>query len=961
MEGQMNASRVVSGVVLAAFLGLSPGASAQVQRGSIYGNVTDNSGAVLPGATVQLTSTQTAARETVTGAQGEFRFENLDPGEYNLRVTLASFTPYVRERVIVGVGTNVELKMEMSVAGVQEEVRVTAETPMLDTRTQGNVAHFDQAMLNEVPTARDPWALLQFVPGVQLDRINVGGSESGQQSVFSARGDDGTNTMWNIDGVTITDPAAIGSSPTYYDFSTFEEVQFTTSGQDPRQQTAGLGINFVTKRGTNDFRGQARLYFTHDDLQGTNIPSDLEALGFRGNGIAQIAEYGGDIGGPILRDRLWFWGAWAKNDIRQIAITGRPDDTELDNTSAKVNAQLATSNEFNFFYYRGEKTKIGRNAGVTRPPETTWDQTGPTSIFKFEDSHVFGPALMLSGKFAYIDGGFSFQPQGGMNAQLWRDFGGGNVNHGSYYQYVTDRPQYQTNVDGSWYAGRNELRFGFQYRRTPVSSITRWPGNQTWSIVNLEALDIPSGIGWAEITRAADVQLEMNTTSFYVGDIVTLGYWTINAGARFDRQNGENLPSTGPANDLAPGIVPALNYPGAPPVFTWNDVSPRIGATYRVNDSTIVKASYGMFAEQLRSTYVAFDNPVQLAAIEYYFQDANGDNIPQAGELLTATGSSYGIDPDNPSAPFSPNQVDPDLRAPLTHSVVAGVEHELARNLTVGVNGGWGYITRTIWAPFRDLTRTDYVQTGVAGSAGGVTSDTPVYELREGVSLPPGRGIFLTNRDGYHIQSWNVDFVATKRLADRWMLRGSFTVQNNQEYFDDPNLALQDPTSRAVTTETPLFIPPSPAFDGGIVATSAGGGSGPRGDVFIHSRWSYSAMAMYQLPWDVSLAGTVYGRQGYPNPEYISVNRGALGTQTQVLVDADLDNLRYDSVHMVDLRAQKAFKMGRLNATLDVDLFNAFNTNTTLQQNRQADSTTFRQAREIIAPRVLRFGFRLMF
>ena len=254
------------------------------------------------------------------------------------------------------------------------------------------------------------------------------------------------------------------------------------------------------------------------------------------------------------------------------------------------------------------------------------------------------------------------------------------------------------------------------------------------------------------------------------------------------------------------------------------------------------------------------------------------------------------------------------------------------------------------------------MQVGTAGSAGGVTSDTPVYELREGAELPTGRGILLTNREGYHIRSWNLDFVATKRLADRWMLRGSFTVQNTQEFFDDPTLALQDPTSRAVTTETPLFIPPSPALDGGIVATSAGGGSGPRGDVFIHAKWSYSALAMYQLPWwDVSLAGTVYGHQGYPNPEYISVNRGALGTQTQVLVTPDLDSVRYPDVHVVDLRAQKAFKLARLNATFDVDLFNAFNANTVLQQDRQADSSSFRQAREIIAPRVLRFGLRLTF
>jgi hypothetical protein len=120
-------------------------------------------------------------------------------------------------------------------------------------------------------------------------------------------------------------------------------------------------------------------------------------------------------------------------------------------------------------------------------------------------------------------------------------------------------------------------------------------------------------------------------------------------------------------------------------------------------------------------------------------------------------------------------------------------------------------------------------------------------------------------------------------------------------------------------------------------------------------------MALSQLPGEVRVAGTVYGRQGYPNPEYISVNRGGLGTQTQVIASPDLDAVRYDDVHMVDLRAQKAFRMGPVNATFDVDLFNAFNNNTVLQQNRQADSTTFRQAREIIAPRVLRFGVRLMF
>ena len=114
----MRASRVTALLAIALLLGLAPSAAAQVQRGAIYGTVTDASGAVLPGAVVQLTSPLTGTREAVTGTQGEFRFENLDPGEYNLRVALSGFTPLVRENVSVGVGTNVDLRMEMSVAGV---------------------------------------------------------------------------------------------------------------------------------------------------------------------------------------------------------------------------------------------------------------------------------------------------------------------------------------------------------------------------------------------------------------------------------------------------------------------------------------------------------------------------------------------------------------------------------------------------------------------------------------------------------------------------------------------------------------------------------------------------------------------------------------------------------------------------------------------------------------------------
>ena len=160
-------------IVHAAYLALALPCAAQVQRGAIYGTVQDATGAVLPGVALQLTSTLTAPRETTAGEQGEFRFPDLDPGPYTLRATLDGFAPLLRPNILVGVGGNVEIRIEMVIADVAEVVNVDAATPVLDVRRQGNVTNFDQVMLNEIPTARDPWALMQHLPGVSISRPNV--------------------------------------------------------------------------------------------------------------------------------------------------------------------------------------------------------------------------------------------------------------------------------------------------------------------------------------------------------------------------------------------------------------------------------------------------------------------------------------------------------------------------------------------------------------------------------------------------------------------------------------------------------------------------------------------------------------------------------------------------------------------------------------------------------------------
>ena len=587
---------------------------------------------------------------------------------------------------------------------------------------------------------------------------------------------------------------------------------------------------------------------------------------------------------------------------------------------------------------------------MDRPPETTWNQQGPTNIYKVEGSQIFGPALILSAKFAYVDLEFGLTPQSGLNAQVYRDFAA-QIWHGGFLYSASNRAQYQTQVDGNWSRGRHDVTFGLHQRRTSSNEVSGWPGDGTTTVINLERQGVPTGVGFANITRAGVSSSSTSTWSGYIGDVIALNRWTFNLGLRFDRQRGRNEASGAPANGLAPSILPALEYPGGPEIG-WDDFSPRLGVTYRLTDTTILRGSYARFASQLTSSLITFDNAAGSGSIQYFFRDANGDHLAQTSELMGPTGTVSGVNPADPSAPYSPNQVDPELTAPSVQTVMAGVEREVMPNFSVAINLGHGYMSSATWPPFIGLGREDFVEYRTAGSAGGVTSSTPVYRLVSGTSLPPGSGRMLSNRDGYHQRYWNIDLVGTKRLANRWMVRGFLTLQQQREYFDEPALSIQDPTPRY---ESQAAVA-SGFLDGGLAVNAQA-----LSEFVINAKWIYSVAGLYELPWGLNVAGTVYGRQGYPAFETITVNRpDGLGL-TGVLVDPDLDASRYSSVHLVDLRIQKTLAWRRVRTTLDFDLFNAFNSGVVLRQFREATAMTFRRPQEIVAPRLARVGLQMRF
>ena len=241
-------------------------AGAQVSSGIIAGTIKDEQGGVLPGVSVILSGADRSAAFT-TETDGRFRFLNLPPGTYTVSAELPGFSKIVREDLTVAVGSNLDLTFTLKVATVQETITVSGESPIVDSKAMGTATNFSQAELDKIPTSRDPWALLRTVPGVMVDRVNIAGNETGQQSNFQSKGTRPADAVWTLDGVVVTDMAAIGASPAYFNYDNFEEIQISTAGQDIKQPTGGVGLNFVVKRGTNAYRGGVRGFFTNDALE----------------------------------------------------------------------------------------------------------------------------------------------------------------------------------------------------------------------------------------------------------------------------------------------------------------------------------------------------------------------------------------------------------------------------------------------------------------------------------------------------------------------------------------------------------------------------------------------------------------------------------------------------------------------------------------------------------------------
>jgi Carboxypeptidase regulatory-like domain/TonB-dependent Receptor Plug Domain len=957
-------------LLLALCLTVAVPAIAQVQSGTIAGIVRDEQGAVLPGVTVTLSGVDRSAT-FVTEADGRFRFLDLPPGTYKLTSDLQGFSRMVHEGIAVIVGQNVDIPITMKVAAVQETLTVTGESPIVDAKAMGTATNFTSSELEKIPTSRDPWALLRTVPGVMVDRVNIAGNETGQQSNFQSKGTRPQDAVWTMDGVVVTDMAAIGASPTYFNYDNFEEVQVSTSGQDLKQPTGGVGLNMVIKRGTNQLRGGFRGYFTNDALEASNVPDELKAIGVTpetADHNEQISDYTAEIGGPIVQNKAWFYGSWANQDIRLVRRSGNLiDRTVLKTFDAKGTWQATSKDMVNVLWYLGAKEKFGRSpgtAGITLDgPGATWDQGGayaggPHGLTKIEDNHVFGSNLFLSGRYAYYNTGFGLEPKAGLDESA----GESQVlatSFGSTRESLNIRPQHTVNVDGSSFhsgwGGAHEFKFGGGYRRVDVTTGTLWPGNMLRALNNSPTNNV------VRLYREGLGTDRVEFFNLYLGDTISRGPLTIEAGFRYDRQWGAALASETRANAAFPDIVPGISFAGYDAPFTWNDISPRIGATWALDEGrkTILRASFNRTAGQLESGIVGYSNlSANPGFAEYGWNDVNGDHLAEPSEVDFSDFRTVGggFDQANPTSVESVDVVDPNLKAPHTSAFVAGIDRELMPNLAI--SAAYTYTRTTdlngtftlFYTPWIGLTPADYAPgdplTGTLPD--GSSYNIPTFIPNEDKVAAVNFGTVLSNYPGYHSYYNGIEFTLTKRLSNKWMARVGGAWNSPNEHYDVPVNEQGNPTR---TDTTPLVN------GGAFTVRSGGSGSG---DIFIHSKWQINANGLYEAPWGINLAGNLFGRQGYPFPIYRNAALGVDSTR-RVLVTPELDTFRLDNLWDLDVRASKVFRLERMNIEAIADLFNVMNANTELVRNRNAGSTTFNQLVQNLSPRILRFGVRVTF
>jgi len=969
-------------LLIGALFFLAGGLSAQQTTADIYGTVLLPDGSAIPGVAVTLTAEMLGTKTAVTSDEGNFRFVRLLPGNYELKFELEGFKTVIRKGIRLYVGKNITLTVPLETTTIKEEVVVTGKSNVIDTRRTSVGMNVTKEAMQSLPSSRNPWAVISMAPGVMNDVAEVGGSDSAQQSHPQQGGSRYSDTVWSVDGIDNSSMVTAGTSTGYLDVNNYEELQVTTSAMDITSMTGGTQINFVSKRGGNKIGGDFHLYLESKGWEMKHDAPEAPPIAkYVTPGINSLYQYGASLGGPIKKDKLWFFGAWSMQDIRARALNNDESASMLTNGYIKLNGQFGnTSAELHLSY-----DKKFNNA---YKPNQSWDAAQVTAdtmrVQKMPNYYWYGTLeqvlgdLMLSAKVGIIRQDCDFNPNGSALDPVTGHEVGNELSRYSSRNYIRQSgsanywysvyDQQNAQLEGNLFVekqlgGDHELRFGVEYNNIDTVSNTLSP-NQRVGYFKWYG-DFTSSYGiWLRPDNK--IATGMTRMSAYLSDTVTFKRLTLNLGLRFDSQapriNEFTMPgftwrdTLDPAHDgiamypewLGPLTVKKFNAP------KFTILSPRISLTYDIggDGKNVIKLSAARYGSRFglsNGINPLLPNGGGFREIDIYWYD-DGDGIPTYSELAYGGYDYYYYANYCTSIDYETGRMntrfDSQYNTPLLDELTLSFEKQLAQDLAVSVTGFYKKQHNDlreigIMADGKIETKENWFMAGTEMVNG---KEVQYWDRHE---IPVGT--YRTNYKKNYNRYLGLQLAMTKKFSDKWLADASFVYQSWKDFVFEEEVF--DMTNFDYWNGTPYWpqeMRGSP-------------------DVYMNSRWQFKLAGMYQLPWGINVSLAFMAQEGYVLAKYFASEFQQNGMNEQLsLFEADrkFGDDRLPAFWTLNLGLEKNFKIGAdggTTATVFIDAYNVTNNDTIIGRGAVFESATFGKVTRMLNPGLFQFGFRVNF
>ena len=944
------------------------------QFGAIAGVVKDGTGAVLPGVMVEAASPVLIekTRAAVTDSAGQYKLEQLRPGAYTVTFMLTGFSTVRREGIEISAGFTAPVNTTLKVGAVSETVTVSGEAPVVDVQTISEQKTLPKEALDALPTARSFATLGTTLPGVTQNQRDVGGSQGEAGNILSAHGGNGFDMTVQVDGVPLgTIGASGGGAWTTFSLNdaAAQEISFQTGAISAESSTGGVQVNVVPREGGNRFNGSLFGNGATSEMSKSNYTADLKARGLPApTGFEKVWDESAAVGGPLRRDRVWFFLAhrYRGNDVLgtefyskdPLAVVSNPDLSrplhsggwDLDN-QIRVTSQLTPRNKVSVFF--DQVNKCNCPSVFTTPifaAEASTRLTYPT--FGVNATSVSWQAP-ISSKLLW-DSAFSFNRQNNLwlpngpgitatspvsvfdltNFQSLRaPFPGGTLGvipfPGNVFAGGEDAHQSYLRAALSYVTGSHAAKVGFNLHTGARTDSVHEYSDDT-QIVNLANPPQPLFPGGPPLrlvnltTAPYGSQANLNADlGIYAQDKWTLRRLTLTGGVRFDYFNMGIPAQSAPASVW----IGARSFAAIDNVPNWKDISPRVGVSYDLFGSgkTAIKASVSRYVTGVIYAFPDTVNPILTGnTTTRVWADFNGDGVPQGDALNPAPNGEF-IAPGDPTFGRSivTTKYDPAVsqgwgKRPYNWEYSASVQHQLLPRVSVDL----GYYRRMFYnqtvTDNTDISPADFDQfciTAPTDSRLGSVSGSQVcglYDIKPAKAALTSHQVitFASNFPGETSQTYDgVDLTVNARPTGRLFLQAGVstgrTITKNCALVDNPQ------TQRFCTFNQPFL---------GNYRVS-GGYTFP---------WQVQVSGVFQsLPPDVSTAVATYTLTA-ANAATVGSTLGrpiaALSGSISVpLIDPSTYTSFGDRINQVDVRLTKGVRVGRYRMDIMADFYNAFN------------------------------------